>query len=743
MKSKRQNEVLEGKIEDVVYHNPQNDYTVLEISVDDNLITAVGNMPIPAEGELVKLRGEWSEHRDFGRQFSFSEYEKNLPKEIEGIIQYLSSGTIKGVGPVTALKIVNKYGMETFDVMEFHPEWLATIPGITMKKARAISENFREQAEFRHAAMYLGEYMEPASVSKVYKELGQSTVETVMENPYILCAGDYGLTFEQVDRIADKVGIPKDATPRVLSGIKYVLEYNATVNGHTCLPISKLIPTAAEVLGLSAEIISEMTENFVGEAELALYKDGDREYIMTNYMQEAERHISEEMLRILDGAERLSIGNIATIIEGIETRNLISYASGQREALVKSLEGGVTIITGGPGTGKTTVVKAMISIFKNLGMSVALAAPTGRAALRMSEATGEDAKTIHRLLEMEKAEGTRAKFNKNAKYPLDAKVVIVDEASMIDTYLMSALVVAMRRGSRLILIGDIDQLPSVGAGNVLGDLIKAGILPTVRLTEIFRQSADSLIVSNAHNINNGIMPIMNVTDKDFFFVKRENETAIPETVASLITERLPRAYGKSIKTDIQVITPSKRGAGGVDSLNRELQSRLNPPADGKREKMAHSTTFREGDRVMQTVNDYEIEWERGNEIGVGVFNGDIGRIEEIVTKDAYMSIRFDDRLVRYSFDKLDELELAYAITVHKSQGSEYPVVIMPLYNCPPMLMTRNLFYTAVTRARRMVILVGRAEFAAKMVLNNQEVKRYTTLTSRLIKIRQDGQSSNF
>ena len=424
--------------------------------------------------------------------------------------------------------------------------------------------------------------------------------------------------------------------------------------------------------------------------------------------------------------------DISSLIQKVELRLGVKYADRQREAIFRCMNGGVTIITGGPGTGKTTVVRGIISIFNDLDLKTALAAPTGRAAKRMSEATGEEAKTIHRLLEMEKGVNDELKFNRNSRNPLDERVIIVDEASMIDLSLMSSLTEALKRGTRLILIGDSDQLPSVGAGNVLEDLISSGAVDVVRLTEIFRQSKESLIVTNAHRINNGEAPMLNVTDNDFFFVRRENEREIADTVADLITKRLPKTYGDSIREQIQVISPSKKGAGGVELLNNELQARVNPKATFKKEKTSHGVIFREGDRVMQVVNNYEIEWEKNGIGGFGIFNGDIGVIESIDLKNEVINIWFDDRYVRYDFDNLDELELSYAITVHKSQGSEYPVVIIPMYSCPPMLMTRNLLYTAVTRAKKMVIMVGRADIVSKMVSNNSELKRYTTLEKRIV-----------
>lgn len=726
-------EKLSGKIENIVFRNEENDYTVLEISTTEGkLITAVGIIASPAEGELVELIGHTTFHKEFGSQFAFTTYEKSLPKEIDDIIQYLSSRTVKGVGPVTALKIVNKYGTDTFDVIENHPEWLTDIPGITPKKAAAISESFRAQSELRGVMVFFKDYMGTGEINKVYKQLGASAVGIVRDNPYVLCASEMGISFDKVDAIAASFGYPKNKEERVIAGINYILDYNASVNGHTCLPKEKLVAASAQLLGIDAPLLADMIEAFIEKDSLAEYRIDDVSYVMTPDTDGEEEFISRRLISMSREIVRLGAQDITELVRKVEANTGMSYASLQREALYRCLHDGVTIITGGPGTGKTTVVKALLAIFDDLGMDTVLAAPTGRAAKRMSEATGSEAKTIHRLLEMERTDTSAIRFNRNSRYPIEEDVIIVDEASMIDLVLMNALLRAVPRGARLVLIGDFDQLPSVGAGNVLADLISSKTIPTVRLTEVFRQSGESLIITNAHHINNGEPPVLGATDKDFFFVRREDERSIADTVATLITERLPRAYGKHIKDEIQVITPSKKGWGGVDVLNRELQARINPKSSSRREHTAHSTVFREGDRVMQVVNDYEIEWQKNGVDGLGIFNGDIGVIEKIFLTEKYMEIRFDDRFVKYSFEKLDELELAYAITVHKSQGSEYPVIIIPMYSCPPMLMTRNLLYTAVTRARKMVILVGRSDIPYKMISNNREVQRYTTLADRLV-----------
>lgn len=727
----QKNETLRGTIESVVYRNESNDYTVIEV-VDDgeNLITAVGTMPMAFEGEIVTLRGRWTYHKEFGKQFAFDSFDKSLPEDIDGIFKYLSSGTIKGVGPVTALKIVNHFGADSFDVIENRPEWLTDINGITRKKAVAISESFRQQSGIRGVMMFCKDYMGPGEVARVYKRFGAGSVGIIKGNPYILCESESGIPFAKVDSIAKSLGVPPDDKHRILGGLVALLR-TASSSGHTCLPRGELVVRATELLEVSGERISEQLDELLDESELSSYRISDTDYIMTSEVADDEDCVARNIFRLCESAGHFSAVDVSALIEKVELSLGITFAPLQRKALFASLESGVVILTGGPGTGKTTVVRAMLSIFNSIGLKTVLAAPTGRAAKRMSEATGEEAKTVHRMLEMERTTDDKIRFGRNERNPLSEKVVIVDEASMLDLSLTASMLRAMTRGSRLVLIGDSDQLPSVGAGNILADLIASERVSTVRLTEIFRQSKKSLIITNAHKINEGVPPILTSTDNDFFFVRRESERDIPETIATLIDERLPKTYGRDIKDKIQVITPSKKGNGGVEVINEVLQRKLNPPGKFKREKSTHGILFREGDRVMQVANNYDIEWEKNGVCGYGLFNGDIGIIEKIDENEESMTIRFDDKTANYSFSMLDDLELAYAITVHKSQGSEYPVVIIPMYSCAHMLMARNLLYTAVTRAKSMVILVGRSDIPRKMTENYRQIARFTTLKDKI------------
>lgn len=725
-----------GTVEEVVYHNAANDYTVLEIidARTGKLMTAVGTVPYPAAGENVRLWGTWKAHPDYGKQLVIEQYEKQLPTSGADILRYLSSRAIKGIGPGIALKIVNRFGAETFDVIEQHPEWLTDIPGITRKKAAAIAESFTEQAELRDFMTLCAGHLGNTTVTRVFREWGKGASALLRSDPYRLCRGGFGIGFERADEIAAQLGIKKDAAVRVRAGVTYVLTYQASVHGHTCLPRQKLIPAAAETLGLETSLVEAALREELASGALISHTFDGTEYVYLKTYDEAERTVAERLRLLTRQAATFDRENIVSLIGRMEREWGIHYAKEQRNAIGVAVASGVMILTGGPGTGKTTVIRALLRIFDILGVDTVLAAPTGRAAKRMSEATVHEAKTLHRLLEMTRADDvTTPRFMRDEENPLDAMAVIVDESSMIDLPLMASLMRAMRRGSRLILVGDANQLPAVGCGNVLGDLIASAAFPTVELREIFRQAGESQIVRNAHRILHGEMPEITRTDGDFFFLQRPRADTIPQTIEQLIAERLPRAYGRGVLSGIQVITPTHRGIVGTDKLNLGLQARLNPPSEDKAEVRAHGVVFREGDRVMQVRNQYDIEWQRGEYRGNGVFNGDLGEIKKIEKSDNdfAVTIAFDDREAVYDLSMLDDIEHAYAITVHKSQGSEYATVIMPISACGAILETRSLLYTAMTRAKTRLILVGRQDVLARMVENVHIAARYTGLAYRL------------
>ena len=726
-------EKLEGSVEQIVFCNEDNGYTVCDMALEDDIVTVCGIMPMLCEGDRLCVYGKWVHSAKYGRQFSVEQYERVMPADVASMLRYLSSRAIKGIGPKTAAKIIEEFGEDSFDVIENHPEWLANIKGISTKVALAASESFKEQAGIRSAMMFFREYFGASTTVRIYKKWGSSSVDIAKKNPYRLCNEIEGIGFERADALANSLGLQNDNFDRIMSGLSYVLIKSASYNGHVCLPREKLCEAGAELLEVSAEEADRAISELIRMGRFKYVLQGEAQMIYLAEAYDEEKYVAEKLTLLDKMCATVDVSDIDRFIEREEAKAGIEYASLQKKAISDALRYGVMVLTGGPGTGKTTVVRALIHIFDSMGYEIALAAPTGRAAKRMSEATAMEAKTIHRLLEMSYDLEGRSVFNRNEFDLLDEQIIIVDEASMIDSSLMCALLKAIKPGARLIIIGDSDQLPSVGAGNVLRDIIESGRFATVRLCEIFRQAQESLIVTNAHAINRGEMPNLAVKDKDFFFLRRDRDRDIAATVVDLCKNRLPRAYGNMARNGLQVICASRKGEAGTENLNVLLQQALNPRERGKSEHSFRERIFREGDRVMQTRNNYDIAWTReydGKE-GNGIFNGDIGIIESIEVAEREMTVIFDDRRVVYDFSLLEDLEHAYAITVHKSQGSEYPMVVMPMCTASQMLHTRNLFYTAVTRAQSMVILVGREDIIKEMVENNRRSMRYTGLCHRL------------
>ena len=733
---------LKGTVEGILYRNDDNGYIVATvISDEDELVNIVGIMPDVDEGDRITAHGKWENNARYGKQYRVIEYIVEMPTEAADIERYLASGAIKGIRAKTARRIVAEFGEDTVDVIENHPDWLSRIPGISPKRALEISEEFKSKSDMRATVAFFREYFGPATTMKIYSCFGKHSVSIAKDNPYRLCEEVRGIGFDKADAMAQKLGLSSDSSDRIGAGIVYILTFNAAQNGHTCLPREKLVEAAASLLGVDAAAVSSETDKLITKGRLFSETVGEDTYIYESLQYKNERYIAEKLWRLKRSSAPLDFKDIEAFIRKEEVQNRIEYADEQKKAIFNAMTSGVFVLTGGPGTGKTTVVTAIINIYESLGLEVALAAPTGRAAKRMTEATGREAKTVHRLLEVDFGDGDKSSkrddsaplvFKRGENNYLDEDAIIIDEASMLDTVLTASLLKAVRPGARIVFIGDADQLPSVGAGNVLCDILDSGVLPSVRLSKIFRQAEESLIVTNAHAINRGEMPRLDVKDRDFFFMPRESDAQIASTVASLCAERLPRAYGDP--EGIQVISPTRRGNSGTDKLNSVLQAAINPPARGKKEHKFRDTVFRTGDRVMQVRNNYELEWTRYGKLGMGIFNGDIGKIKDINPVEKYIEIDFDSREVFYEFTDLEDLELAYCVTVHKSQGSEYPTVVLPLGSVPPMLCTRNLLYTAVTRAQKRVIVVGFESTIETMVGGLRSALRYTGLSRRLCEV---------
>ena len=717
-----------GTVENVVFTNPENHFTVMELlEKNGEIITAVGILPEITVGEGVVLYGVWDNHNLFGRQFKITSCQRSLPDTAAKLFRYLASGAIKGIGPKTAGKIIERFGENSFNVLENEPETLSLINGISKSKAVEICNEFNHQYAMRKLLIELENYgINSSECTAIYKYFGVNAVNTIQENPYILCGTVSGFSFERTEALVRRMGVTPNSMYRNRAGIVHIIRYNLS-NGHTCIPCEKMIEPSCRLLSVSEEEAQITIDDLIDTKQLVCEELSDKLFLFLPELYYAERSIAERIRRMLQFPPA-KIPSIDADIDLIEQRNGLKYESKQREAIKTAAENGLLILTGGPGTGKTTTVRGIIDVLENNRVEVLLCAPTGRAAKRLSDVTMREAKTIHRLLEVEWDDTDKPSFRRNARDPLTCGAVIVDEMSMVDAELFAALLDALPLGCRLILVGDADQLPSVGPGNVLTDMIASGGMPVVCLTEIFRQAQKSLIVMNAHKIMEGEPLCLDEVNSDFFFLRRDIPLHAAATVTELIAQRLPDAYGYSPMDDIQVLCPSRKGDCGTVNLNRKLQEQLNPYDKTKNELTTPSgRIFREGDRVMQNRNNYHIPWQRGKETGEGVFNGDIGLLKKINYAAGVMLIQFDDRIAEYPTTNLSELELAYAITVHKSQGSEYPAVIVPIVDCPPMLMYRNLLYTSVTRAKQLLILVGNETRIRNMASNTKQNKRYSAL----------------
>ncbi len=719
---------LNGSVEQVIYHNEKNQYTVLNMLADDDFVTVVGSFPFVSAGEELQVFGKWENNPAYGEQFRAEAFQRARPATAEAMLKYLASGAIKGVGRALAARMVEAFGVNALEVIEKDPERLAQIKGVTLAKAREISAEFQRIIGIRELMAFLGAFgVAPEEAILVWKKYGEESISCVQQDPYSLCDPEIGLSFGVADAVAQSMECPQDDAGRLQAGMLYVLRHNLD-NGHTCLPWDSLCQVGARMLGVAQDLAQDAVGELLDSFRVMEEEIGGRRFIFLQQQHLCEEYIAGRMKAMLRSPPNALYG--AEVQTGlIEQSQGIQYAAKQRAAIKAAMEQGVLILTGGPGTGKTTTLNAIIHILKQAGERVLLAAPTGRAAKRMSELTGEEAKTIHRMLQVEWDEQDRPVFNRNERNPLECECLVIDEMSMVDAYVFESVLRALPLGCRLILVGDSDQLPSVGAGNVLGDLIASALFPTVQLKEIFRQSMESLIVTSAHRIVEGQIPQLTVRDNDFFFLPSREPAAAQELVVGLCAQRLPKSYGFSCVEDIQVLCPSRKGEMGTVELNKLLREAINPAAKGKPEAKINGQLFREGDKVMQVRNDYHLPWTKDDGAeGQGVFNGDMGVVTEIDKPGGAVRVRIDDKTVLYDFEHAaNELEPAYAVTVHKSQGNEFTAVVIPVLKVPGQLRYRNLLYTAVTRAKKLLILVGERSVLGQMIENNRKTRRYTGL----------------
>lgn len=736
---------IQGTVDDIVFQNEDNGYVVARFkSKEKSIITIVGCIPYITEGQELKLMGEWTVHKEFGQQFRVDSCEELVPSTLVGIERYLSSGIISGIGPVTARKIVEKFGEETLEVLDGDMGRLREIEGIGEKKIELIYNSYSKQREVRNIMVFLQTYgVTPGQCVKIYKKYGTDSIKTVKNNPYILTEDIAGIGFKTADKIARSLGVESNSPYRIQSGISYVINQFCAL-GNTYMPYDKLLKDGADVLSVSGKEIEQNILQSAVDGKIKIDTSENKQCIFTMPYYYCELGVTQKILTLTLSKYNALKADIDSEIKEFEEENDIEFAPSQKEAISGAAQNGIEIITGGPGTGKTTIIKCITGIFEKEGLRVFMAAPTGRAAKRMTEATGREAKTIHRLLEMGISQEDDMVFSKDEAQPLECDVVIVDEASMIDIMLMNNLLKAISVGTRLIIVGDVDQLPSVGPGNVLRDLIDSRCVKVVRLKDIFRQAKESMIIINAHKINSGEMPILNRKNTDFYFMTCEEQAKIQDTLIDLINSRLPTFNKDWNKLQhIQILSPMRKGTLGVANLNKRLQKILNPESKDKKEKIFKDTIYRVGDKVMQTKNNYMLKWTRiageGEKEGLGIFNGDVGYIETVDDEEGTISVVFDDdKRVEYENIYLDELDLAYAVTIHKSQGSEFPVVIMPVFMGPPLLMNRNLFYTGITRAKEMVVLVGSLKAVKFMISNNRSFERYSLLKWRITDVLDSG-----